>query len=238
MSDRWTDRLSEYLDGDLSKAERQALEAHLAVCEECAGTLEDLRLVVTRAQSLEDRPPATDLWPGIAERIGAPRPAADEVLDLEQHRARKRAGAGGRRLSLSIPQLVAASVALMALSGGGAWWLSSAGPEGGVEVVAEGERSIEMPVPTLPPARFAGSQYDAAVAELQRILDEKRDLLDEATVRSIEENLLVIDRAIAQARRALELDPASIYLNEHLATTMQQKLEFLRQAARMAGAVS
>ncbi len=107
-----------------------------------------------------------------------------------------------------------------------------------MEVVAAGEPGIEPPVPTLPPARFAGWQYDAAVAELQRILDEKRDLLDEATVRSIEENLLVIDQAIAQARRALELDPASIYLNEHLATTMQQKLEFLRQAARMAGAAS
>ena len=36
----------------------------------------------------------------------------------------------------------------------------------------------------------------------------------------------------------LELDPASTYLNDHLVTTMQQKLEFLRQAARMAGAAS
>ena len=44
MQDEWTDRLSEYLDGDLAEAERQALEAHLGVCEDCAATLEELRV--------------------------------------------------------------------------------------------------------------------------------------------------------------------------------------------------
>ena len=29
MSDTWTDRLSEYLDGDLAEAERTALEEHV-----------------------------------------------------------------------------------------------------------------------------------------------------------------------------------------------------------------
>ncbi len=32
MNDQWTDRLSEYLDGELADAERVALEAHLASC--------------------------------------------------------------------------------------------------------------------------------------------------------------------------------------------------------------
>src|SRR3989442_14258264 len=68
--DTWTDRLSEYLDGTLSGSERAALEAHLAGCAACAATLDELRRVVTRARGLEDRPPAADLWPGIAERIG------------------------------------------------------------------------------------------------------------------------------------------------------------------------
>ena len=57
MSDRWIDRLSEYLDGELDGAEREQLEAHLAVCETCSATLVQLRRVVARAQSVEDRPP-------------------------------------------------------------------------------------------------------------------------------------------------------------------------------------
>ncbi len=70
------------------------------------------------------------------------------------------------------------------------------------------------------------------------VITERRDQLDPETVRVIEENLRLIDRAIAQAQQALAQDPASTYLNEHLIATMQQKLEFLRRAAHMAGAVS
>ena len=85
---------------------------------------------------------------------------------------------------------------------------------------------------------FADAKYGAAIADLERVIEDNRAQLDTATVRIIEENLMIIDRAIAQARRALADDPASSYLNEYLAGTMRQKLEFLRQAASMAGAAS
>src|SRR2546429_3542112 len=65
MSDTWTNRLSEYLDAELPANERAALEAHLPNCAECSATLAQLRRVVARAQGLDDRPPATDLWPAI-----------------------------------------------------------------------------------------------------------------------------------------------------------------------------
>ena len=63
MKDQWTDRLSEYLDGELGAAERAALEGHLATCAECGATLAELRRVVARARALDDRPPTADLWP-------------------------------------------------------------------------------------------------------------------------------------------------------------------------------
>src|SRR2546425_12951853 len=74
MKDQWTDRLSEYLDGELTAPERTTLEAHLASCEGCRTTLAELRRVVTNARALDDRPPAADLWPAVAARIRrAPR---------------------------------------------------------------------------------------------------------------------------------------------------------------------
>src|SRR5205809_5149458 len=69
MNDTWTERLSEYIDGTLPDAERAALEAHLAGCTACRTTLDELRRVVARARALDDRPPAADLWPAIAEQI-------------------------------------------------------------------------------------------------------------------------------------------------------------------------
>ena len=67
MTDKWSERLSEYLDGELNETEGRSLESHLATCAECAATLEELRGVTARAGSLDDRPPAHDLWAGIAQ---------------------------------------------------------------------------------------------------------------------------------------------------------------------------
>src|SRR5436853_3974429 len=107
MKDQWTDRLSQYLDGELAAPERTTLEAHLASCDVCRTTLEELRRVVTNARALDDRPPAADLWPTVATRIGlSPGGRARPVV---------------RRLSFTMPQLVAASVVLALLSGSVAW---------------------------------------------------------------------------------------------------------------------
>jgi hypothetical protein len=46
------DRLSAYLDGELAPADRQAVEAHLGVCDECARHLEDLAAVDELARAL------------------------------------------------------------------------------------------------------------------------------------------------------------------------------------------
>jgi hypothetical protein len=71
------------------------------------------------------------------------------------------------------------------------------------------------------------------VADLERVLAGGRGQLDTTTIRVIEQNLAAIDQAIAQAQRALEADPANLYLNTHLAETMRRKLELLRQAATL-----
>jgi anti-sigma factor RsiW len=109
MSDQWTNRLSEYLDGELAGSERALLEAHLERCVSCQETLADLRRVVLRARSLEERPPAADLWAGVARRIGAP--------------PRLAAASSRRRFTFSLPQLLAAGIALAVFSASGAWML-------------------------------------------------------------------------------------------------------------------
>src|SRR5512142_2693307 len=103
MSDKWTDRLSEYLDDELDVAETAALEAHLQTCAECATTLQQLRAVVARADQIVDRPPERDLWAGIAARMAQPAETQGRVKPARRH------------FSFSIPQLAAASIVLMLL---------------------------------------------------------------------------------------------------------------------------
>jgi len=217
MSDTWTNRLSEYVDGDLPERDRAELEAHLPTCAECRATLDELRRVVARAQTLDDRSPTADLWPAIARHVG--------VVSLDARRAR-------RRLSFTVPQLAAAAVVLALLSGASAWLLlrrPDAGPP---------SQSTTTPTPILTNAGTyeANPRYAAAVANLERVLAQGRGRLDTATVRVIAKNLGIIDRAIRDAQSALAADPANSYLNLHLAQEMRRKLELLRQAAALAGA--
>src|SRR3972149_5496579 len=111
MTDHWTHRLSEYLDDELSATERLQIEEHLGACSACRQTLEELRAGVARAGSLEDGTPERDLWPGVAERIGAARPEVAQAVGSRWRRL---------RLTLTVPQLATAALALMAGSAGAA----------------------------------------------------------------------------------------------------------------------
>ena len=221
MTDKWTDRLSEYLDGELDSVEQAALEEHLATCGHCYATLGDLRQVVARAKRLEDREPANDLWAGI--RAGM---IQDEPVRLSDRRDRL----VRRRFSLTVGQLLAASLALMLVSGGGAWLaLHQPTPTIRPDVFTV----QESPRPRFGPATWTRST-DAAIADLQVALDQNEKRLDTATVRVVKENLAIIDRAISEARVALRNDPGNTYLNLHLADTMRRKVELLRRVNDLA----
>ena|SRR2546426_7424966 len=230
----WVDRLSEYLDDELEARDAQALEGHLAECPSCAATLEQLRMVVARARELEAKAPETDLWPTIESRLRE-RPAGfwprlSGALNPQ-----------GRRFSLSIPQLAALGLALVILSAGAMWFaFYRSGPR--VAPTSEpASASTSAPTPATSGtllASFDESRYDAAVAELQRVLNEHRAELDTSTVRILEQNLAIIDRATEEARRALRADPANPYLHGHLAEQMMRKVRLLQLATEMVTAHS
>jgi len=217
MDEHLGERLSAYVDGALGRAALAVAEAHLADCEECRAAVQDLRRVVGLARALDDRPPEKDLWSGIAERIGATGGA--DVLPFARR----------RRFAFSIPQLAAAGIALSLFSAAAAGTAVHflAGPTAPV-------RAATAPLEGLPVhMAAAAAPYDAAITELEAILAARRGELDSSTVRTVEASLRVIDQAIAQARAALVHDPNNPYLNGHLQSTLDRKLDLLRRAAML-----
>lgn len=220
MTDRWSDRLSEYLDDELTAAERAELDAHLASCAECADILKDLRSVAARAAALTAVAPEADLWPGIAARL-------DTRSRLRAFRTRV-----PRRISFTLPQAIAAGLALMVLSGG-AVWLSQFGGRNTSLPPVDASNVVVPDVMTI-----ADPRYDEAIRDLENTLAAGRSQLDPQTVKILEENLAAIDGAIEQSRRALQKDPANLYLNNHLAEARQRKLALLRRASALVGVKS
>jgi anti-sigma factor RsiW len=219
--DLFTDRLSDYLDGEeLSATDRAAIEAHLATCDACRTTLAELEAVAAHAASLTDSGPVADLWAGVAGRLTPPTAVLQFPRPLH------------RRFSFTLPQLVAAGLALMVLSGGLVWVIRLGDPRASLPPAVAQVEHEELP----PIARvgFADANYDQAVADLEKVLDNNRSRLDPQTVQIIEDNLRTIDQAIEQSRKALRADPASVYLNNHFAASRNRKLALLRRASALA----
>jgi hypothetical protein len=229
--DIFTGRLSDYLDQELTDAERVAVEAHLAACAACRMTLSELRAVTERARRLEDTAPAADLWPGVAERLEA-RVAAAGADRIRPFRSAIR-----RRFTFTLPQLAAAGIALMVLSGGMVWMAQSGHRDADFPVVSADavDRPDDM---RASPVNVLDTNYDQAVSDLEQLLERGRGHLDPETIRVLEDNLRAIDQSIDQSRRALAGDPANTYLNGHLARAKQRKLALLRRASGFATAGS
>ena len=227
-SDRFTDLLSGYLDGELNDVEKRRLELHLEECSACRSVLADLRAIVAAAPHYQGREPGRDLWPAISRYLKSEAKVVPlhrgSIGHLEDAAALLHPRASHRRLGW--PLLLAASL-LIALVSGGTVWLATRGtaPD---SLSPSVRQSVS---PTSRNAAFAESQYESAVADLERILAEGRGKLDTTTVRVLQESLGKIDTAIAEARAALQRDSSNAFLNRQLATNMRKKLNLLRAVA-------
>jgi hypothetical protein len=130
----------------------------------------------------------------------------------------------------TVPQLAAAGLALALATGVGGWSLRSLGAGGmdGTAVPPEGGSAV--------PAMEAATGSDPLadeVRELERTLAAARDRLDPNTLRIIEKNLAVVERAIQESVAALEVDPGNAYVEGHLRASLERKRTYLREAARL-----
>ena len=215
-------QLSAYSDGELTPAERESVERHVAVCAECRRALEGIRAVKSWAPGYRGSAPSRDLWGNIESRLGT-RPIGSGSMKPAWH---------GRKVSVRLPLLAAAAVVLLVL-GATATRLFQSG-----QVVTDSVPVIQAKHWNSATADSTNNQYDTAIADLEAILTSNGDALEPATLKVIRESLTSIDRAIADARKAIAADSTNDYLNASIAQNMRRKLGILRMAAQAATAKS
>ena len=217
--ERIRERLDDYLDGTLGESEFQEVELHLASCPACREEERAVRAVIALAAALpREKEPSRDLWPGIADEIARRRRFA--VLSSVPRRPALWLGA----LAAAAAVVVAVRIAPpretrsgppVAQTAAGAV-VQPAALGGGVPAFAKAER-----------------EYQRAAAELMAALDTRRASLSPGTTAAIDENLRVIDTALAEIRAALEKDPDSARLGRMLASTHEKKIEALRRVLKL-----
>lgn len=217
------ERLDEWVDGALPAAAAADVESHLAACPLCKQREQRLRQLLAHAAALPRAvAPDRDLWPGIARRV-------------ERERSWSWAYGGWRS-----PALLAAA-ATVAIGLAAVFWTD----QGPARV-----RTVQIPTPT-PEARLAAGtagladpvlaaaerDYEAAANALLEALQQRRARLQPEDLATVEANLDVIDRALAEVRQALARSPESPELGRMLVSTHRKKVEVLSRVVKLSTAL-
>jgi hypothetical protein len=178
-------------------------------------TTPDDRLDELTAALPREIAPPPDLWPAIRSEL-APR-----SLRTIHWSSRWRLAAAGL--------LVAATSSILTLF---AMRARERAPDAAAVTPVE---TAPAPADRLPPHLVVAERgYARSIDALWRTLDERRDSLAPSTVATVERSLRIADSAIAEARSALEHDPANRVLADLLVSNYERKIDLLRRATELA----
>lgn len=209
-------------DDTLTGHRRREVAAHLAVCGECRARVEAIRVLR-------------------AELAALPRDIAPPAHVLMDVRART-AGHAARAFHGAAPWhsrpriLAAAAVLLVALSSAATALLLRDASTGDDPVAARSDAPASST--SLVAVQAMERSYEEAIAELQRALSDQQSGLAPETMRILQANLDVIDRALSESRAALHADPGNGALTEMLRSGYERKLDVLRSVSSHARARS
>lgn len=211
------EELNDYADGVLADDARRATEAHLARCADCATSLDDIRALQQAAHALpRSMTPPDDVWQAV-------RSATIDNAFVQRRRV---------LWQLRYP-LAAAAIVLLVLGSSITWYF-----------VRNNQQPQIVRTEPAPPQhtnlvayRAVEAEYGRAAGDLMQLLDARRANMDTAIVRSVEENLRVMDDAIAKARAALLSDPSNRDVAGILTATQESKLRMLRRAVGATGGI-
>jgi hypothetical protein len=226
--------LHDALDRTLTPAEASALAAHLETCGACRDLQADLALVDEAANAL-DRPilPAGS-WQRLATQL------EKEGLLAATGTAASTAGAPPRSSWRSHAWIAIAAMLVAGIGTAIVWRAQEraiepahpiatapATPPGNARAARDVE-AIEIEL------RTAAAHYEKAIAGLEAIAREDRTRLDPAVAQVVERNLVLIDKAIADSRTALQGQPGSLQAQESLFDAYRQKVALLQDLIALA----
>lgn len=199
--------IDDYVDGTLPAAGAAAVEGHLAACPACRALADDFAAIRSLARTLEPQVPSAQVWHRIA---AATTPAAR------------------RDTLLGIPLLGwrhAAATATVALLAVGLWWVGGRlSPEGAPAAFGV----VEPFAPAAAIDAATEDHYATAIARLEAVATDGRDLLDVQTVVALDAGMTVIDEAIDESRAELASQPQSELAQGSLLQALRNKVTLLQ----------
>lgn len=217
--DPFRDRLNEYLDSEIDPRERRRLEVHLKECEACRQALTDLRDIVRTASELSAIEPPPRVWDSIARAIGERR-VASEVGSPPLASPELGSRAKSRRAGL-YPTLAVAAALLLGVAVWAVLRPAAAPPPRPTDSLALANMVTDE-------LRAAEAHYDKAIDGLEQIIAQNGGVLPPDLAAVLNQNLDLIEGAIAESRTAMSTEPDSAVAQESLLEALRKKVSLLQ----------
>jgi hypothetical protein len=206
--DRYKDWLGDYVDGTLSDPDRRLLETHLAVCESCQSTADDLLRIKKAARSLPRLTPPRNGWKQIEAALRAEQPETSRTTFWFW---------STRWAIAATAVLVIGSLGLLV------WWNSPSTPppaEDRAELASYVASELEQ----------AEKHYGNAITGLEQIIvkEEEEQTLDPAVMAVLNDNLDLIEQAIGESRDAAVNDPENDVARDSFLGALRSKVSLLQ----------
>ena len=213
--ERYLNAIHELVDGTLGPIRRAELELHLEGCDGCRALAADLQEIARSARSLDVLEPPEHVWKSIAGRLRTERGMTGPSSALGRHRSMA---------------MLAIAAALVLAVGASLFMLRTPVPPQSTATTqpagepASGNAASEDPV--------QGVVKKLAVTEtaFQDLVNasEATNTVDPKTAAALKKNLLVMNEAINETRKALDADPQSAPARASLYEVLKQKIQFLQ----------
>ncbi|MEO5820617.1 MAG: zf-HC2 domain-containing protein [Vicinamibacteraceae bacterium] len=220
--------LHDALDAPLPPAEAAALAGHLTTCAGCRDLEADLALMHDAITSLAPPVVPSTAWPALAAQL-----ERDGLFAPVMARPPRRPWQTYTWLALAASLLAGVGAALV--------WRASdratpppaivSAPPATAPGNVRDPRAVEAIEIEL---RLAAEHYEKAITALEGIVAEDRTRIDPAVAVIVERNLLLIDTAIADSRKALQGQPGSLVAQASLFDAYRQKVVLLQDLIAMA----
>src|SRR5262245_11241692 len=195
------ERIQELVDGTLGAIRRSELEQHLTQCDACSALKTDLERIRDAAAALPALPPPDGAWLQIAGRLRQ----EGRIGETSAPASRSRNYAW---LAIAATLVLAAGLSIAYLFR--TTPASPASPSPGPSTTAagnpKGAESVEAVQTQVDAAQDA---YEKAIMKMDDLRKANMNALDPQTSQVIENNLGIIDRAIAENRAAVKAEPTS-----------------------------
>src|SRR5262245_60217644 len=225
-------RLDALVDGDLPPDEVRRTREHIDGCGSCREEERRLRALLAEASGLpEEIPLPGDLWDSIALSIDPPhRAPAPSALPRRRRIELFATGRGWQgALAAAAVLVIVGGAAVLALLSVRSPGRSGIAPIPSTAVPAVEPSAGDGPPSILMPADLA---FIDAKQQILAALDERKDVLSPETVRTIQENLRLIEGAVGEIHASLDKDPGNRALQKMLVSARRREVAVLRQVTQ------